>query len=238
MEPNILIKQFFKQPHLGIILILIAVAVLWNTVVVYPLKIFVVFMHEISHGLAAVATGGQIQEIVVVAQEGGHAVTLGGSPFWTLSAGYLGSVGWGGLILILALRAHLDKSLSILIGVGMVLMSLFYVRNSFGLFFGIGFGGIIIVIGIVLNKAINSYIVQIIGLTSCLYAILDIKSDILDRTHLRSDARMLAEMTNIPTIVWGILWIIIAITATVFFVNFAGKRRSKPTKAPNVTRLQ
>lgn len=228
-----MIKKFFKQPHLGIILILLAVTVLWNTPVVYPLKIFVVFMHEISHGLAAVATGGKIQEIVVVSQEGGHAITLGGSPFWTLSAGYLGSVGWGGLILILALRARLAKSLNVLIGVGMILMSIFYVRNSFGLFFGIGFGVIIILIGIILNKSTNSWIVQIIGLTSCLYAILDIKSDILDRTHLRSDARMLAEMTNIPTLVWGILWIVAAITGTLFFVNFAAKGRNNPTNGSN-----
>ena len=49
-------------------------------------------MHEVSHGLAALATGGSIKEIQIVQQEGGHAITAGGSRFWTLTAGYLGSL--------------------------------------------------------------------------------------------------------------------------------------------------
>jgi len=57
------IKEFFRRLNGGIILIFVAVTLLWNTPVVYPLKIFVVFMHEISHGIAAMATGGQIEEI-------------------------------------------------------------------------------------------------------------------------------------------------------------------------------
>ena len=91
-----MIIKFFKRLDIRLIGIFIVIAFLWNTQVVYPLKIFVVFMHEVSHGLAALATGGSIKEIQIVQQEGGHAVTLGGSRFWTLTAGYLGSlaVGW------------------------------------------------------------------------------------------------------------------------------------------------
>ena len=66
---------------------------------------------------------------------------------------------------------------------------------------------------------------RVIGLTSCLYAILDIKSDILDRAHLRSDAYMLAELTHIPTVAWGALWIVIVIIGTIFFLYFAGKKK-------------
>lgn len=217
-----MIKEFFRRLNGGIILIFAAVTLLWNTPVVYPLKIFVVFMHEISHGIAAMATGGQIEEIVVVSQEGGHAITRGGSPLWTLTAGYLGSLMWGGLILILAVRARLDKTLSVIIGLGMVAVSILYVRNLFGLGFGIGFGAVLLISGRFLNRSVNRWILQVIGVTSCLYAILDIKSDILDRAHLRSDARMLAEMTNIPTLFWGILWILLAIAGTIFFLYVAG----------------
>ena len=31
----------------------------WSTVYVWPLRLFVVLLHEVSHGLAAVATGGR-----------------------------------------------------------------------------------------------------------------------------------------------------------------------------------
>ena len=230
-----LIKEFFRRLNIGIILIFVAVTLLWNTPVVYPLKIFVVFMHEISHGIAAMATGGQIVEIVVVSQEGGHAITRGGSPFWTLTAGYLGSLVWGGLILLLAARARLDKTLSVILGLGMIAVSILYLRNPFGLGFGVAFGAALLISGKFLNRSVNRWILQVIGVTSCLYAILDIKSDILDRAHLRSDARMLAEMTNIPTLFWGVLWILLAIAGTIFFLYVAGGGKNQTTLAADET---
>jgi hypothetical protein len=62
-----------------------------------------------------------------------------------------------------------------------------------------------------LSPPANARVLWALGLTSCLYAVLDIKSDILDRPELRSDARMLAEMTGVPTVVWGGLWIAAAL---------------------------
>ena len=51
-----------------------------------------------------------------------------------------------------------------------------------------------------------------LGLTSALYAILDIKSDVLDRPDLQSDAYMLAELTGVGNaMVWGVVWITAAL---------------------------
>jgi hypothetical protein len=222
-----LLINFFKRIDLRLIGVFIVIGFLWNTPAAYPLKIFVVFMHEVSHGVAAVATGGRIVEIQVVAQQGGYAVTAGGSRFWTLSAGYLGSMVWGGLILTLAARTKLDRLLSIAIGVGMIALSILYLRNGFGFLFGIAFGAALAAIGRFLSESINDWVLKVIGLTSCLYAILDIKNDILDRGYLQSDARMLAELTHIPTIVWGVLWILLAVVGTLFFLYIAGESRPK-----------
>lgn len=212
----------FKR-YIALLLIFIAIVFLWNTVFIYPLKIFVVFMHEVSHGLAAIATGGSIVEIQINPQQGGHALTQGGSRFWTLTAGYLGSLLWGGLILLLAARTRLDKAISILIGIGMVAISIGFGESTFTYLFGIGFGVALVAIGFYLPEAVNDWILRIIGVTSCLYAILDIKSDVLDRANLRSDARMLSELTGIATEIWGILWILIAIGLTGWFLYLSGK---------------
>lgn len=214
--------SIFKR-YIALLLIFIGIVFLWNTLFVYPLKIFVVFMHEVSHGLAAVATGGRIVEIQINPQQGGYALTQGGSRFLTLTAGYLGSLLWGGLILLLAARTHFDKVISILIGIGMVAISIGYGESTFTYLFGIGFGIALVAIGFYLPEAFNDWVLRIIGVTSCLYAILDIKSDVLDRSNLRSDARMLSEITGIPTEVWGVLWIIIAIALTLWFLYLAGK---------------
>ena len=53
---------------------------------------------------------------------------------------------------------------------------------------------------------------------------LDIKSDILDRPELRSDARMLAELTGVPTLVWGGLWIAIALLFCVVLFRWVWRR--------------
>ncbi|RKU35709.1 hypothetical protein C6496_15510 [Candidatus Poribacteria bacterium] len=225
-------STLFKR-YIVLLLIFIGIGLLWNTLFIYPIKIFVVFMHEVSHGLAAIATGGRIVEIQINPQQGGHALTQGGSRFWTLTAGYLGSLLWGGLILLLAARTHFDKGISILIGLGMVAIAIAYGESTFTYLFGIGFGVALIAIGFYLSEAINDWILRIIGVTSCLYAILDIKSDVLDRSNLRSDARMLSEVTGIPTEVWGVLWILIAIGLTFWFLYLSGKTTDntpKPTE--------
>lgn len=74
-----------------------------------PLKILVVFLHELSHAMTAVFTGGDIISISVSPAEGGEAWTRGGSRFLTLSAGYLGSLLIGLALLWVALRTNLDR---------------------------------------------------------------------------------------------------------------------------------
>ncbi len=218
---------FFKR-YIALILIFIVISFLWGTLVLYPLKIFVVFMHEVSHGLAAYLTGGSIVEIEINPQQGGHALTKGGNRFMILTAGYLGSLIWGGIILLMAARTHFDKAISVLIGIGMVGITIGFGSDMFTYLFGVGFGVVLIAFGLFLPEVANDWILRVIGITSCLYAILDIKSDILDRSHLLSDARMLAELTKLPTLFWGIVWIVIAIGLTIWFLYIAGKSTDSP----------
>ena len=211
---------------------LLALAVLivffWNTWAVYPLKILVVLFHEMSHGIAAIVTGGRVVSIEIVPEQGGLCTTAGGSRFVVLTAGYLGSLIWGGVILALAARTKWDKAVSMALGILLLLVTVFLVRPVIG--FGFGFGLVaglaLAVAGHALPQQANEYLLKVIGLTSCLYAILDIKSDILDHPTLRSDAYMLAEATGLPTLFWGVVWITAALIASGWFVWVSC--RSKP----------
>jgi hypothetical protein len=181
---------------------------LWDTLPVAPLKIFVVLLHEISHGLMAVATGGSIERIVITADQGGACYCGGGNAFLTLSAGYLGSLGWGALLLVLARRARSwSPWVTGFIGAAIIVLSALYIRGAFGLGFALGAGGVLLLAARYGTPVVNSGILSVLGLTSCLYAILDIKSDVLDRPELPSDARLLSELTGAPTLFWGLLWI-------------------------------
>ncbi|MCA1788969.1 MAG: M50 family metallopeptidase [Thioalkalivibrio sp.] len=195
---------------------------LWNTPVVYPLKIFVVLLHEISHAAASLATGGSVQRIELDPYQGGACYCPGGNAFIVLSAGYLGSLAWGaGMFAAARSRRIRTDWLNTAIAGLVIAITVLYVRTGFGLTFGIVFGVALLWAALRAGPVINRGILYTLGLTSALYAILDIKSDILDRPHLRSDARMLAEITGVPTVVWGVLWIGMALAVSGWLVHRA-----------------
>jgi hypothetical protein len=99
--------------------------------------------------------------------------------------------------------------------------SIFFVRTSFGIVFGLAFGLTMVVISKQMGGAVNRGLLLTLGLTSALYAILDIKSDVIDRSSMQSDAAMLAEITNVPTLVWGGLWITIAVAVCALLMKRA-----------------
>ena len=192
---------------LGLALWLVAVWLLWWSPVIYPLKLFVVLLHEASHAAMALATGGEVHRIVVTPDQGGVCYCPGGNDFLTLSAGYLGSLGWGALILLLARAGRPGpRNTPTAIGAAVLVLTALYVRNAFGILFGALFGAALIALRSA-GRTVHVLTLTGLGLTSCLYALLDIKSDILDRPYLESDAHMLAQMTGVPTVVWGVLWI-------------------------------
>jgi len=204
----------------------VGVALLWNTIVVYPVKVFVVLLHELSHALAALLTGGQVLRIEISPLLGGVTLTAGGSPFLIASAGYLGSILWGGLILMTAARSRNDRALAGAVGLVVIGATLLFTRNVFGLVFGILFGGALVWIARRLSNKVSDFILKFLGLTSCLYVVLDIKSDLIDRGLFYapgsvSDAQTLANLTGIPALIWGIAWFLIAIAALCIFLRAA-----------------
>jgi len=158
-------------------------------------------------------------------EEGGVCYTVGGSRFVILSAGYLGSLAWGGLILVMASRTRYDRHIALVLGAVTVFIGLVFARPlySFGYMFALVAGLFLIASGWFLPDKLNDIVLRTIGLTSCLYATLDIKSDVIDRSETKSDARMLAEYTHTKTLFWGFLWIGIAICASAYLVLLSCK---------------
>jgi hypothetical protein len=180
--------------------------VFWNTFVAYPFRVFVVFLHEISHGLAAILTGGELVSIGLSPNEAGVAVTRGGSRFLVLTAGYLGSLLFGALFLLLGSRRRWAPGVIGLIGLFTLVVTLVYVRSWFGLLYGLLAAAAFVLVASKLKPEASEILLAAIGIMSCLYAVWDIASDVLLRSVPESDAAALAALTGIPAIVWGALW--------------------------------
>jgi len=206
-----------------LVVLLGLIFLLWDTKLVYPVKLLVVFFHESSHGIAAVLTGGTVNRLEISPLEGGACYTSGGNRVLVLSAGYLGSMVWGGIILLLASRTRFDRHVSLILGTIVVLIGLAFVRPlvSFGQLFVVAAGVGLYAIGTFLPEQVNDVALRVIGLTSCMYAPLDIKSDVLDRPFEPSDAAMISELTGVPTKTVGFAWIAISVVCTVYFLIIA-----------------
>jgi len=183
------------------------VLLLWDTFVVYPFRLFVVFLHEISHGLAAVVTGGSVVSIGLSFDEGGVCLTRGGWPFLILNAGYLGSLLWGALFLLLGGRRTRARAAIAVVGAFTLVVTLVYVRTLFGFFYGLLTAFVLLAVATKLKPAVSETLLAAIGATSVLYAVWDIASDVLLRHSGQSDAAALARLTGVPAIVWGVAWI-------------------------------
>jgi hypothetical protein len=199
-----------------------AALLLWNTFVVYPFRLFVVFLHEISHGLAAVATGGSIVSIGLSFDEGGVCRTRGGWPFLILNAGYLGSLLWGALFLLLGGRRTRARPVVGLVGVFTLAVTLAYVRTWFGFLYGLAAGLVLLAVATKLKPAVSETLLAALGATSVLYAIWDVASDVLLRHSGESDAAALARLTGVPAMLWGAAWIVFSLVVLVSVLRRLG----------------
>src|SRR5690606_11745044 len=145
-------------------------------------KILVVFFHELSHGLAAIFTGGRIHGIELNARQGGLTYTSGGIALLITSAGYIGSMLWGGLLILGARYIRRRQVVTLLLGLILLGAGLLYVRPvlSVGFIFCLLCGIGLIALAIKAEDGWHDFLLKLIGVTSCLYAVLDIKSDVLD----------------------------------------------------------
>src|SRR5207244_13076110 len=74
----------------------------------YPLPIFLTFTHEGGHAVAALLTGNSVQSLSVAMNGSGETYTTQGGTFsqmFVSSAGYLGAMAFGAVLLVFIRRA-------------------------------------------------------------------------------------------------------------------------------------
>ncbi|MEM7471970.1 MAG: M50 family metallopeptidase [Pseudomonadota bacterium] len=219
------LRQFWFD-HWQLLLLTAALFALWQTPLVFPSKLTVVYLHELSHGFAAILTGGEVLEMSVSRRIGGFAVTRGGNAFVIFSAGYLGSLLLGAGLLIAALRSEVDRYVLGGLGALTLLVTAAFMREGFAILYGVVTGSVLLAVAVWCGHAINDLALRVIGLSSMIYVPFDIFDDTIRRANLRSDARMLAEEFGGTTLIWGGLWLVISLVVIVFTLRLALHQRS------------
>lgn len=212
--------------HWQLIAIVVLVFLFWPTRIVLPLKILVVFMHELSHAIAIVLTGGSVESFTISPQQGGLVIGRGGNRFLSLSAGYLGSLALGIGLLVIALRTHWDRAVLGGFGGIMLLVTLLYVRDLFAMTFCVGVGAAMLAMAWFLGRSLCDLVLRVVGLTSMIYVPYDIFDDTIRRSGIRSDAYMLAEEFGGATMLWGGAWLVLSILSIFLCLRFFLGRNS------------
>lgn len=178
------------------------------------------FFHEISHGLAAILTGGTIHNIRLNFNGSGLCTTSGGLPLLVTFSGYAGSALWGLLIYSIATAVsqtrakYIVATIAILLGVTLLL----WARNLSTIII------LIVLLAMYSMPLIKSFSIKWFSLPGInvksftqlvgIFVMLDaIRSPLylLGGRNL-GDSAALAELTWLPEIFWVALWFAIAVS--------------------------
>lgn len=237
------------RPQAKILLIAATISVvLWfipfAEFLTYPFRIFVTFIHEGGHALAALLTGNSVASLSVATNASGETYTTQGgliSQVFISSAGYLGSMAFGALLLILIRKAVAARI--VLLGSGLYIFALTVFYGLFKPLFwltglsGIPFtllAGLFISVGLVLiarfaSAKVATFFVSFLAVQCVLNALFDLKTVFLLSSSfgptVHTDALNMAIATGIPAIFWTIAWIALAFGILWFAMRLYVARR-------------
>ncbi len=190
----------------------------------YPFRLLLTIVHELSHGLAAIITGGSFLRFVVYPNGSGLAYTSGGWRLIIIPAGYLGVALFGAGLILLGRSYRLSRAALALIGALMLLLALRYGLPT--MFAGELGAGLLTTVsgtllgGLLLAAAIKSppggiiFLQHLIAFQAALTALTDLLGLIGLSAQLfnspANDAQSMAELTYIPAVIWALLWAVSA----------------------------
>ncbi|GAB1422129.1 hypothetical protein MASR2M15_23420 [Anaerolineales bacterium] len=207
---------------------LVIVFILWNTssldFIVYPLRLFVTYVHEAGHALVTLLTGGQVQEVIVSPDTSGLTRSISGNRALILPAGYLGAAFFGSILFFIVNRfSDWVRQIGMILGIGTLLFTLLFARPDEGgaitaLLVGLGFGALLIGLAWKAPIWINAVILNVLAIMTALNAVLDLwqlisVADHASRAGVNNDAAAFARQFTplISPVIVAIFWALIAV---------------------------
>jgi len=218
-------KQNQLRERIILIVITIASIILWETPVIYPFKIMVVLFHEISHGIAAILTGGKVIELNIALDLSGICKIEDGNSFIIASSGYLGSLLFGMLLFYSSFNKKLSHIVLLIIS-GIIII--FLINSSKNEYLILITTMVLLLLIVIIYKSptfFSSILLKSLGIISCIYVLIDIKQDIFDSTNSYSDASMLAELTGIHQAIWGLIWLGLSVIGILYLLKLSHKSK-------------
>lgn len=227
------------KPQLKLLLIATVITIaLWfipfAEYLVYPIRLFTTFIHESSHALMALLTGGSVSSLTIASDGSGVVYSVPSGFFGqilTASAGYLGTTAFGVFLLYLIRKSFSPNK--VLTGLSLYIMAItvvfsivFSFFNIFSLQVGISSVAFTILAGMSISAALfiagkyssiktANFAVAFLAVQCLFNAFLDLKNLFMINAPLigsdiKTDAANMANATGLPAIAWVAIWILVS----------------------------
>lgn len=173
----------------------------WDSPLLKPFKLFVVFLHETSHAMATILTGGRLSSISIAWDESGatYAASGHGIFFIIAIAGYIGSILWGYLMLRASLTGRWVRTVSLMVGLTVIFFGFFpdgdgaaaAKHDRFLKYIISGSWGLTLTVSAFVFPRLNHGILFFLGGLTALYSLYDL-NDFFHGDVMRTDAGILA----------------------------------------------
>ncbi len=216
----------------------VIVLVLWNVpqldFILYPVRLFVTFVHESGHAVATLITGGRVGSLTVYPDGSGVTLSAGGSRLLILPAGYLGAALFGAVLFYITNTVPFPKTISLILAILVAAITLLYTSIlSTAWLVGLGTALVLLALWRFADRSVNLLILDILAILTGLNAVLDLLGIIRFNTAsmgavLNDAAAFSREIAPIiPGVVWAVLWAVIAVImlgAAVYFSHIRQRR--------------
>lgn len=216
---------------------------------IYPFKLFVTFIHEGGHALAAVLTNSAVYGLAVSPDTSGLVLAAPDSWLASLvisSAGYVGATIFGALLLILIRRAVQARIvlagtgiyIALLTGVFGFILPIWNVTRAETSVASLAFttaSGFVIAASLLLIARFASakfaqFFLSFLAVQCVLNALFDLKTVLsYSFSPVHTDAVNMYEATGVPSPVWIMTWIAISIVVVSIALRFYAVSRTRKT---------
>jgi len=221
MESRLEVRNSFKLLVLGSMLTLVLWFIPFAEIITYPIRLFVTFIHEAGHALAALVSLGSVRHIGIDWSGSGVTETVGGVGFLISSSGYLGTTLYGATLLLLLRRARFAKAVAIGTGILLLVMTVFWGGNLGAWLTGLGFGTGCLLLAAKARLQVVHFLMSFLAVQSLLNAFYDLRTLMYLSAFQPSsltDAQNMAIATGglVPATFWAIGWSIISVVILVW----------------------
>jgi hypothetical protein len=212
---------------LPLVAALCAVALGWLGPLAYPFRLLSTTIHELSHGLAALLTGGAFLRFVVFPDGSGLAYTAGGIRWLIIPAGYVGTALVGAALIALGGSPQRSRVALGALGAALALLTLRYGLPSVlsaeilgGLLTvaaGVGAGMVLLLAAWRVGARWSAWLLNLVAFWVGLSALSDLRSLVTATAAMGigtvGDAHAMARLTLLPPVFWASVWALIAAAA-------------------------